>query len=144
MNLFTTDKQEYQNTVKRKADEFASTQGSLRLKELWISKTDTGTPREWSDKYSMPILCMIPDGEYQEAKSVFDLLNSRRQNDPAMIDKAIEYLESATSIADLSNEEKRDNAFREKSSRATTCCLIISKKSKSTYGILSVPSLTTG
>lgn len=114
VNLFTTDKQEYQNTVKRKADEFASTQGSLRLKELWISKTDTGTPREWSDKYSMPILCMIPDGEYQEAKSVFDLLNSRRQNDPAMIDKAIEYLESATSIADLSNEEKRDNAFREK------------------------------
>ena len=114
VNLFTTDKQEYQNTVKRKADEFASTQGSLRLKELWISKTDTGTPREWSDKYSMPILCMIPDGEYQEAKSVFDLLNSRRQNDPAMIDKAIEYLESATSIADLSNEEKRDKAFREK------------------------------
>ena len=57
---------------------------------------------------------MIPDGEYQEAKSVFDLLNSRRQYDPAMIDKAIEYLESATSIADLSNEEKRDKAFREK------------------------------
>ena len=112
--LFTSDKQEYQNTVKRKAEEYASAQGSIKLKSIWKDKTGTENPREWSELYSMPILCMVPESEYTEAKNVFELVNSRRQNDAETINKAIDYLSSAAFIADLNDPDKRNTAFRNK------------------------------
>lgn len=112
--LFTLDKQEYQNVVKRKAEEYASAQGSLKLKAIWKDKTGTETPHEWSEMYSMPVLCMVPEAEYAQAKNVFELLNSRRHNDTEAINKAIDYLSGAAFISDLNNAEKREQAFRDK------------------------------
>lgn len=112
--LFTAEKQEYQNTIQQKANEYASTQGSIKLKKLWKEKTNTESPREWSQKYTMPIFCMVPDSEYEKSKSLFGILNSRRPSEPSTIENAISYLEQAVYINDLNNEASRDKAFKEK------------------------------
>lgn len=38
-------------------------------------------PIEWSARYQTPILCMIEASYYEEAKHVFNVLNSAMQSD---------------------------------------------------------------
>ncbi|RGS71138.1 hypothetical protein [Mitsuokella sp. AF21-1AC] len=112
-NLFTSEKPDYQNVVQIAVDKYISEQSATKLKEMWREKTGTDTPRQWSKRYKTPILCMISDDELTKARSAFRTLNSR-QPDATSIDKAIEYLERADFFDELSSQEERDKAFREK------------------------------
>ena len=68
------------------------------------------TPKEWSKKYLMPILCMIDDSEVQLAQMTFEAIN-KKNPDNSTIDKAINYLNEATFFAKLEDEKARNNAF---------------------------------
>ncbi len=60
----------------------------------------------------MPILCLVPDNEVQKARDAFRAINKGRSDDGA-VDKAIEYLESATFYDLLDDEGALDKAFSE-------------------------------
>lgn len=110
MNCFTRDKSEYLGLVENTVAKFNAARGSAKLKKLWLDRTETVSPREWSRKYKMPILCMIEDSQMQMAKATFDTVN-RQKADALSIDKAIAFLETATFYHLLKNEEERNKAF---------------------------------
>ncbi len=109
---FTMEKSEYINLVDQKAQAYRSGIGNAKLKKLWLEKTGTVSPREWSKKHLMPILCLVPDDELQKARSAFGTIN-KPHPDAASIDKAIQYVESATIFAKLNDTEALDRIFRE-------------------------------
>ena len=111
MGTFTYEKAEYLNLVDNKVKEFKRELGNQRLKQLWRDKTGTDSPRMWSRKHDMPILCLVPDGELQSAREAFAAINNNR-SDAAAIDKAIAYLESASFFDRLEDNEALDRAFR--------------------------------
>ena len=109
-DVFTMEKSDYVNLVKQTVNEFKLTRKSMRLRKLWIDKTGTESPKKWSEQFRTPILCMVPEKEIEQARTVFDALN-RNHPDAGSIDKALEYLESAGFYDSLSDEKARNDAF---------------------------------
>ncbi|MFI3253819.1 MAG: hypothetical protein R3Y63_05710 [Eubacteriales bacterium] len=108
---FTKEKADYLNVVEQKVSEYNASRGSAKLKELWKSKTNSASPRDWSNIYKMPILTMIEDKSVQQAKKIFDAIN-RPKPDQAIINEAIEFLEKESFFDDLASSEARDYAFK--------------------------------
>ncbi len=109
-NCFTYELSEYAALVESKAAELQSQLNSAKLKQLWKCKTDTNTPKEWSKKYKMPILCMMKEEELQSAKLTFDILNKQRV-DSITITQAISFFESASFFDRLNDPQQREIAF---------------------------------
>lgn len=110
---FTYEKSDYINLVDSKVKEYKSTLGSQRLKKLWKDKTGTASPRVWSNVRKIPVLCLVPDEEIQNAREALNTVNKSRA-DSADIKKAIAYLESASFFAYINDEDTLNKAFRDK------------------------------
>lgn len=110
-DVFTMEKDAYQTVVEDVVKKFSSEQRAEKLKKFWKQKTGFETPKAWSKKHRTPILCMIDDKDIQIAKEVFDSLN-QRQPTPALVDKAMQFLENATFFSKLSDNNMIDEAFR--------------------------------
>ena len=109
---FTYEKADYLNTVEAKVKAYKEGLKSAKLKKLWRDKTGTDTPRAWSKKNKMPILCLVPDAEIAKAKTAFGAVN-RAKSDEATIDKAMEYLSTAKFFDFLADDTALDKAFRD-------------------------------
>ena len=109
---FTYEKADYLNTVEAKVKAYKEGLKSAKLKKLWRDKTGTDTPRAWSKKNKMPILCLVPDAEIAKAKTAFGAVN-RAKSDEATIDKAMEYLSTAKFFDFLADDTTLDKAFRD-------------------------------
>ena len=109
---FTYEKSDYLNTVEAKVKAYKEGLKSAKLKKLWRDKTGTDTPRAWSKKNKMPILCLVPDAEIAKAKTAFGAVN-RAKSDEATIDKAMEYLSTAKFFDFLADDTALDKAFRD-------------------------------
>ena len=109
---FTYEKADYLNTVEAKVRAYKEGLKSAKLKKLWRDKTGTDTPRAWSKKNKMPILCLVPDAEIAKAKTAFGAVN-RAKSDEATIDKAMEYLSTAKFFDFLADDTALDKAFRD-------------------------------
>ena len=112
VGTFTMDKAAYTNLVDAKVKEYRSSLGNEQLKKMWNEKTKSSSPREWSRKHLMPILCLIPDVEIQRAREAFGALN-RNHPDASAIEKAMEYLEGATFYSFLEDQETLNKIFTE-------------------------------
>ena len=97
--------------VKQGAEEYRRGQLKEQLKDLWKEKTGTLGPRDWSERYQTPVLVCVGMDEYDEAARVFSLLEHRDGRD-ADLKKAIDFLQGASFFAVLSDERRRDAAFR--------------------------------
>lgn len=109
---FTFDKSAYMNLVDSKVKEYHSSLGIEQLKKLWQEKTNSASPREWSRKHRMPIMCLVQDAEVQSARAAFGTLN-KNHPDAASIDKAKEYLEKAAFYKLMDDQSALDRIFRE-------------------------------
>lgn len=109
---FTYEKADYLNTVEAKVKAYKEGLKSAKLKKLWRDKTGTDTPRAWSKKNKMPILCLVPDSEIAKAKTAFGAVN-RAKSDEATIDKAMEYFSTAKFFDLLADDTALDKAFRD-------------------------------
>ena len=107
---FTKSSTEYMTYVENAVKVFLQSQAKKRLKDLWVEKTGTEDPRDWSARFDTPILCMIDDEERPEAKEIFNIM---MENSPSemFITRAIEYLNRVTYFDRLANKELRDKYF---------------------------------
>ena len=112
VGTFIMDKAAYTNTVDAKAKEYRSSLGNEQLKKFWSEKTKSTSPREWSRKHLMPILCLVPDNEVQQARAAFGTLN-KNHPDGTAIEKAKEYLEKASFYGLLEDQATLDRIFTE-------------------------------
>ncbi len=110
---FTYEKSEYLNTVEDKVKEYKQGLKSSELKNMWRERTGTATPRIWSKKNRMPILCLVPDDELARAKAAFAAVNRVSSNESA-VDKAMEYFKNARFFDILDDRDALDDKFREK------------------------------
>ncbi|ONI45222.1 hypothetical protein AN641_04455 [Candidatus Epulonipiscioides gigas] len=108
---FTKDKVDYINILTNIIEDFKIKNKNSYLKKLWQERTNTETPIIWSNKYKMPILCMVDDKEFENAQEAFETLNKNSTNTND-IEKAIEYLEQATFFKLLDNNYARDSKFK--------------------------------
>lgn len=107
---FTKSSTEYMTYVENAVKVFLQNQAKKRLKDLWVEKTGTKDPRDWSARYDTPILCMIDDEERPEAKEIFAIMMENSPSEIA-ITRAIAYLNRVTYFDKLANKELRDECF---------------------------------
>jgi len=107
---FTKSSTEYMTYVENAVKVFLQNQAKKRLKDLWVDKTGTKDPRDWSARYDTPILCMLEDEERPEAKEIFAIM---MENSPSemSITRAIAYLNRVTYFDKLANKDLRDKYF---------------------------------
>ena len=81
------------------------------LKDLWREKTCTESPRDWSNRYQMPILSMFRNDEQTEAESQFAIINGDVMRDETAIRAAIHYIEEGDFFDRLASEKEREAVF---------------------------------
>lgn len=107
---FTIEKSQYLTEVEEKVRLFKASQKSEQLRTLWRKMTNTDSPREWSRKHTMPILCLVDDNDYSKAKSALDTIGNKVATEQS-IEKAISYLKDAEFLKNLSDEHLLNNLF---------------------------------
>jgi hypothetical protein len=111
MGMFVLSATECNARVKQYAEQYRQGQIKTKLFELWKETTDTKTPLEWSNRYKIPILCLINLAEFDDAKKTFETLNRNNSTD-SEIKEALKFLESEPAfLSDLNDENKRKTAF---------------------------------
>lgn len=95
--------------VKKAVDNYKKSQKRTKLLTLWKEKTETKSPREWSERFRTPILALVDSQEYARAQAAFDAIN-RNQSTDVETERAIDYL-SQTSLFESLNKESADKAF---------------------------------
>ena len=107
---FTKSSTEYMTYIENAVKVFLQNQAKKRLRDLWVEKTGTKDPRDWSARYDTPILCMLDDEDRPEAKEIFAILMENSPSETS-INRAIAYLNRVTYFDNLANKELRDKCF---------------------------------
>lgn len=107
---FTLEPNVYTGKVQNAVKLYKSTLGHIKLRKHWKELTDTESPIEWSDKYNMPILAMVPDAEVAIARKVFGTINSKSTDDTA-IAEAEDYISKMSYLPEMASKTSRDKAF---------------------------------
>jgi len=111
--IFVREKSEAYQIVNRAVESVKRKQSGTRLRKQWQTATRSKTPQEWSLTHKMPILCLAPETEYEEAKRALDTIN-RESPTNAEIAAAQVWLGKAVWLTDLNDEKKCDVAFKNK------------------------------
>jgi hypothetical protein len=107
---FTKGKTEYYNFVQSKIDEYVQSQWRKKMQSLWLEKTGTKDPVEWSEKYNTPILCMVSEEQRPVARKMFDIIKSSNPNEEDAR-AAIDFMNNADFYESLSDGDERDRRF---------------------------------
>lgn len=110
MGCFAKDKVGYISMVTKMVEEQKKGLSSMKLKNLWLEKTNTSNPYQWSEQYNMPIFAMLNENEYSICRKVFSTINSKNA-DAKDISDAITYLENAKFFDSLNDSAQRDKMF---------------------------------
>ncbi len=112
-DMFALSATQSNSTVKNAADVYKKNQVKSQLFKLWGEKASgTKNPRAWSAKFQTPILCLIDNAIYSDAKKAFTTLNSFTASE-AEIKSALNFIENATFFDDIQNEDFRNKRFME-------------------------------
>lgn len=110
-DVFASENSEFQMRLEKGIQQYKANMSKYKLLTIWKSKTSTSSPMEWSDKYTMPILCLVPASDQEKARSAFDIINNPTV-DKQSIDEAITFIEKANYIDDLSSDSFRNECFK--------------------------------
>lgn len=110
MGCFTKDKVGYSNLVAQMVEEQKKGLNSMRLRNIWREKTNTSSPYQWSEQFSMPIFAMLAEQEVTVCRKIFATINSNKA-DAKDISDAITYLENAKFFDFLNDASQRDKMF---------------------------------
>lgn len=110
MGCFTKDKVGYSNLVAQMVEEQKKGLNSMKLRNIWREKTNTSSPYQWSEQFSMPIFAMLAEQEVTVCRKIFATINSNKA-DAKDISDAITYFENAKFFDFLSDASQRDKMF---------------------------------
>ena len=102
----------YTDKVQKAVTSYKNGLKYTQLRKKWSDLTGTDSPLAWSNKYSMPILAMVPDAEVSIARKAFDVINVKTRDEDA-IAAAEDYISKMSYVDDLNSETARDAAFRD-------------------------------
>ena len=109
---FTVEPNVYTDKVQKAVAAYKGSLKHIKLKKHWHDLTGTESPLEWSEKYAMPIIIMVPGDEAATARKVFATINTKSTDDNA-IEAADEYIAKMSYLPELNSKSSRDKAFIE-------------------------------
>ena len=109
---FTAEPNVYTDKVQKAVAAYKGSLKHIKLKKHWFDLTGTESPLDWSEKYAMPIIIMVPGDEAATARKVFATINTKSTDDNA-IDAADEYITKMSYLPELNSKSSRDKAFIE-------------------------------
>lgn len=109
---FTAEPNVYTDKVQKSVAAYKGSLKHIKLKKHWLELTGTESPLDWSEKYAMPIIIMVPGDEAATARKVFATINTKSTDDNA-IDAADEYITKISYLPELNSKSSRDKAFIE-------------------------------
>ena len=112
-NIFLLNKNEFNDKVSQTRDEYISHLGREKLKNLWRDKTESESPRDWSEKHDTPILCMISDDDENYAKEIFNIV-LKTNPESGEVERAMKFIEKKIFTEYLNNKDNQDRCFMEK------------------------------
>ena len=109
---YTSEPDKYYEKVERAIENYKGSLAHIKLQKLWKDITGTERPFDWSTKYSMPIMAMVPDQDTAIARKAFSTINSGKKDADA-IKSAEDYIKKMSFADKLNSKEARDKAFIE-------------------------------
>lgn len=109
---YISEPDKYYEKVQKAVTIYKGSLEHVKLRKLWKELTDTDRPFDWSTKYLMPIMAMVPDQEAAIARKAFSTINSGK-NDAEAISSAMDYISKMSYVDRLNSKEERDKAFAE-------------------------------
>ncbi len=107
---YTSEINTYMTKVQTSIDTYKSSLKHIKLKKLWQELTGTNSPKDWSDKYNMPIMVMVPENETGIARRVFGTINGNSTQENLIIE-AEEYISKMSYLPELNSKASRDKMF---------------------------------
>ena len=111
-STYTVEPNIYTDRVQKAVAAYKASLKHTKLKKHWQELTNTDSPFDWSNKYGMPIIIMVPDDETAIARKVFATINNKTTDDNA-IDEAEDYISKQLCVPELNSKSSRDKAFVE-------------------------------
>lgn len=111
-NSYLLEPDKYTGKAQKAIENYKNAQRYRKLRKRWSELTGTESPFEWSIRYKMPILAMVPETDEATARKAFGIINSKTK-DEEYIAFAEDYIGKMTYRNKLSSKEERDKAFRE-------------------------------
>lgn len=103
----------YRSNIQKRIEDHKNRSAAGKLAALWKDKTHTSSPREWSQKFNMPLLAMLDDSIRETAERHFNTINSHSTESRA-VREATEFIQNATFFEDIANTSIRDQIFKDK------------------------------
>ncbi len=103
----------YRSNIQKRVEEHKNKSAAGKLAALWKDKTQTASPREWSQKFKMPLLAMLDDNIRETAERHFNTINTKSTESRA-VREATEFIQNATFFKDIADPDKRDQVFVDK------------------------------
>lgn len=110
LNCFVMSENAYLSEVDKCVSDYKSSLAKTQLRNLWLEKTATDTPEQWSEDFQTPILACVPIGKWKEYHRAFDAVN-RKNSGSSEVEFAYDYLNANPIWDDIQDQEKVDNAF---------------------------------
>ncbi len=109
--VFGDESSRFFSQIEQVINNYKDAQRSNRLQKLWQEKTNTTSPKDWSQQYATPILCMFADNERQIAKDNFAILQKSKPSAEEFA-SAQNWLTKGTFYANLASANARDQNFK--------------------------------
>lgn len=109
--VFSLENSEFILRIEKEVKDYKANKAKYKLTSLWKDKTDSLNPIEWSNKFNMPIMCMIPSNEQEMARKIFEVVNGQ-VTDKNSIEEALNYLQAFKYYAALKDEAQRNECFK--------------------------------
>ena len=116
IDCFAMDVQSYRELVKKTIANWKQEQIRIVLLNAWKEAAHCDSPRDWSERYTMPILCMVSAQDEIDARKAFNTINSavKYSPDETAANAALSFIQTHSDFfACLDDSETRDKAFRE-------------------------------
>lgn len=107
---YISEPNKYYEKVQKAVATYKGTLEHVKLRKLWKELTETDRPFDWSTKYLMPIMSMVPEQEASIARRAFATINSGK-SDSAAIANAMDYISKMSYVDRLNSKDERDKVF---------------------------------
>ncbi|MBQ7256248.1 MAG: hypothetical protein IJS60_00965 [Abditibacteriota bacterium] len=112
---FIKSESEFYQIIKREANLIQNRLLRNKIVSKWKELTNTASSKEWCNKYRCPILIMIDDAEFNDAKDLFTVLDESFKFNDSMLQRVLEFIEKKPKfIFKINNKTEIDKVFSNK------------------------------
>lgn len=109
-NCFIKDKNIYIKLVQDAVEKYKKDSLITCIRQLWKTKTNTDTPKIWSETYVMPVECFVQEKDLLVARRAFSIINNGSNNE-SEIKEALAYVDKIDYFDKMMDKKSRDDAF---------------------------------